>query len=76
MNNNRIKISRQAQSFSRVTSEEQYFSCENYDFVNLNETSQPGKLFLDQLKLVNYSFTKMTPECDCTSGILFYTIKF
>jgi len=76
MNNNRIKISRQAQSFSRVTSEEQYFSCENYDFVNLNETGQPGKLFLDQLKSVNYSFTKMTPECDCTSGSLFYTLKF
>lgn len=70
MKGNRVKITKQAELYSRIALGEQIFSCESYDYLNITETQKPSSDFLSQLKLTNYSYSKISPDCDCSSGKL------
>ena len=64
----RIKKTRQAQTFKNVAIGEQFFDCESYDFITINETNKAHSNFWTQLELANFSLTKIAPECDCSTG--------
>ena len=68
MNGHRIKKTKQAQTFKNVAMGEQFFDCEKYDFIVINETNTTDSNFWSQLNHVNYSVTKIAPECDCSTG--------
>lgn len=67
MKDYRIRMTPQSQLYSRVSAGEQFFSCETNDYLNITESSQPISL-VNELKAINYSSTKISPDCDCTRG--------
>jgi hypothetical protein len=71
MKDYRIKKTRQAQTFQNVAIGEQFFDCENYNFITINETDKAHSSFWTQLESANFSLTKIGPECDCSTGIFF-----
>jgi ATP-binding cassette, subfamily A (ABC1), member 1 len=65
VNNYRILITPQANLYSKSN---QYFSCLDADYTLLNNLTIPDLSTLNQLNAVNYTYKKLSPDCDCSKG--------
>ena len=60
--NYKIKITPQVFTYKKAN---QYFDCNSFSYTNL---SQPSAAFQSELNAVNYTYSKCSLSCDCSSG--------
>lgn len=66
MSNHRIVITQQAEDYSRAQGN-RTLDC-NFNSSLLQAYVEPSADFAAQLRTTNFTYTKISPECDCSSG--------
>lgn len=67
MNNYKIVVTQQVQDYSRAQGPVM-LTCLDGDARLLNDKGQPSESFIAQLQSTNFSTSKVSPDCDCSSG--------
>ena len=65
VSNYSISITYQAQEYSKL---KPVLKCNDFKSMMLQNYTNPNPTILNQLDSVNYTYTKLSPSCDCSSG--------
>jgi ATP-binding cassette subfamily A (ABC1) protein 1 len=64
----KILVTQQAENFVKVNGNDKVLDCYDFDYILNNNYSMPSQSFVDELIQTNFSFTKITHDCDCSNG--------